>query len=83
MAMATVTKRAMVMAMRWRATKKGNGNSGKSDEVGNKEPLLPLRMPSIAAVDGRHHRCRTVNGERQWWSSSTVTAMARADAVGF
>jgi hypothetical protein len=30
-------------------------------------PLL-LRTTAIAAVDSRHCRCRTVTGERRWWS---------------
>jgi hypothetical protein len=48
--------------------KKGDGNSGKSDEDGNKEPPLPSRTTSIPAIDGRHGRCRTVNCEWWWWS---------------
>jgi hypothetical protein len=52
-----------------------------------KTPLPPLpstaasiKDDSIAAVDGRHRRCRKVKGERRRWSLSMATTMARADA---
>ncbi len=43
------------------------------------QPLLPLAMTAITAIDNRHRHCHTVDSQQCRRSSSTATATARAD----